>query len=277
VEHGRRTGASSNRKALLVWGAGIAVIVAAVLFVPTALLTDRPAFCPTCHTMVPFYDAWQQGAHKDVWCIDCHVNSGMVSRFEHKFVALGEVYAQLTRHNQFPNYNAEVPNARCMRCHPDVPTQTSTPTTTFSHATHMDKGVQCALCHASTGHKVTFSALADAGLLNAANAPAGLTYVGEQVKASGSTPSALPGHKPVPCTRCHDQAHLQCSFCHATPPSHYGADCKSCHRPTTPFANFVHPPSGEHSYKSRPCAKCHPNGYQTVYCTCHKGNPPQGD
>ncbi len=252
--------------------------MAALLFVPAALLTDKPSFCPTCHTMVPFYNAWQQGPHKDVWCIDCHVNSGMPSRFEHKFVALGEVYAQFVRHKQrspttTPRSPTNVANVATRTCR----SRRHTPTSKFSHATHMDKGVQCALCHASTGHKVTFSALADAGLLNTANAPAGLTYVGEQVKASSSAPSSLPGHKPVPCTRCHDQAHLQCSFCHATPSKHYGADCKSCHRPTTPFANFVHPPSGEHSYKSRPCAKCHPNGYQAVYCTCHKGNPPQGD
>jgi len=227
--------------------------------------------------MVPFYDAWHQGPHKDVWCIDCHVGSGMPRRFEHKFVALQEVYAQFFTHATFPNYNADVPDSRCERCHPDIPRQKQTPTTKFSHVTHLNKGVPCALCHASTGHKVAFSTLAAAGLLNATNAPPGLTNVGDQVKAQTGKPSTLPGHKPVPCTRCHDQVRLQCSFCHATPANHYGTDCRSCHRPTVPFANFVHPPSGEHSYKSRPCAKCHPNGYQTVYCTCHKGRPPQGD
>jgi nitrate/TMAO reductase-like tetraheme cytochrome c subunit len=268
---------SSGRARLAIWAAGIALLAGVILFVPVALLTDRPEFCKTCHTMVPFYDAWQQGPHKDVWCIDCHVDSGMTRRFEHKFVALNEVYAQFFSRVTFPKYNAEVPDRRCESCHPDVPRQTQTPTTKFSHVTHLNKGVQCALCHASTGHKVAFSALQQAGVLNSANAPPGLTYVGEQVKASTGKPSALPGHKPVPCTQCHDQANLQCSFCHATPANHYGADCKSCHRPTTPFANFVHPPSGEHNYKSRPCAKCHPNGYQAVYCTCHKGNPPQGD
>jgi nitrate/TMAO reductase-like tetraheme cytochrome c subunit len=247
------------------------------MFVPAALLTDRPAFCKTCHTMVPFYNAWEQGKHKDVWCIDCHVDSGMPRRFEHKFVALGEVYSEFFGSPSFPNYNADIPDARCERCHPDVAHQTTTPLSKFSHKMHLTKSVRCAQCHASTGHKVAFSALSDAGILNAANAPAGLTYVGEAFKAPGGQPSALPGHKPVPCTSCHDQAHLQCSFCHATPANHYGADCKSCHKPTTPFASFVHPPSGEHGYKSRPCATCHPKNYQTAYCTCHNGNPPSGD
>jgi nitrate/TMAO reductase-like tetraheme cytochrome c subunit len=267
----------AKRNRTIVWALVVVVAVGAVAFFPTALLTDRPAFCKTCHTMVPFFDAWQQGAHKDVWCIDCHVDPGMARRLEHKFVALNEVYAQFFKNARFPNYNADVPDARCLRCHPDVPTQTTTPTSKFSHVTHLNKGVACAKCHASTGHKVTFVALQNAGLLNTANAPAGLTYVGQELRASQDKPSALPGHKPVPCSSCHDQANLQCSFCHATPANHYGADCKSCHRPTVPFANFVHPPSGEHNYRSRPCAACHPNGYQNVYCTCHKGNPPKGD
>jgi nitrate/TMAO reductase-like tetraheme cytochrome c subunit len=267
--------ASRNRAILLT--AGIVLAVGLIVFFPAALLTDRPVFCKSCHTMVPFYDAWQQGPHKDVWCIDCHVDAGLPRRFEHKFVALSEVYAEFFKKPTFPSYNADVPDARCLRCHPDVPTQTSTPTSKFSHVAHLNKGVACAKCHASTGHKVTFASLDAAGILNRANAPAGLTFVGEEVRASQGKPSALPGHKPVPCSDCHDQANLQCSFCHATPANHYGADCKSCHTPTVPFANFVHPPSGEHDYRSRPCAACHPNGYQTAYCTCHKGNPPRGD
>lgn len=279
AERADRRGPKPRRRSskIILWSVGALVVVGAIMFVPTALLTDRPEFCKTCHTMVPFFNAWEQGKHKGVWCIDCHVGSGFPRRFEHKFVALNEVYAEFFTRPTFPNYNAEIPDARCERCHPDVAGQTKTPLSKFSHAMHLTKNVRCAQCHASTGHKVTFSALSDAGILNPANAPAGLTYVGEAFKAPGGQPSVLPGHKPVPCTTCHDQGHLQCSFCHATPANHYGADCKTCHRPTTPFANFVHPPSGEHDYKSRPCATCHPNGYQQAYCTCHKGNPPTGD
>lgn len=274
----RNTAPTTSKGArVTLWVVGVLLVVGAIMFVPAALLTDRPEFCKSCHTMVPFFNAWEQGPHKDVWCIDCHVDSGMARRFEHKFVALNEVYAEFFKSPSFPNYNADIPDARCERCHPAVATQTQTPKTRFSHAMHLSKNVRCAQCHASTGHKVTFSALSAAGILNQANAPAGLNYLGESFKAPGGPPSALPGHKPVPCTSCHDQAHLQCSFCHPTPANHYGADCKSCHRPTTPFANFAHPPSGEHDYRSRPCVECHPNGYQQAYCTCHKGNPPSGD
>lgn len=266
-----------RRSKTILWAVVVLALVGAVAFVPAARITDRSTFCKTCHTMVPFYNAWEQGPHKDVECIECHVDSGTARRFLHKFVALNEVYAEFFTHSTFPNYNADIPDARCERCHPEVTRPTTTADGKFSHVTHLNKGVRCAQCHASTGHKVTFSALNDAGLLNPANAPAGLTYVGESFKASTGKPSALPGHKPVPCSRCHDQAKLQCSFCHAAPANHYGPDCKACHRPGRAFAKFTHPPSGEHSYKSRPCAKCHPNDYRTVYCTCHKGNPPKDD
>ena len=184
-----------RRSKTILWAVVVLALVGAVAFVPAARITDRSTFCKTCHTMVPFYNAWEQGPHKDVECIECHVDSGTARRLMHKFVALNEVYAEFFTHSTFPNYNADIPDARCERCHPEVMRQTTTADGKFSHVTHLNKGVRCAQCHASTGHKVTFSALKDAGLLNPANAPAGLTYVGESFKASTGKPSALPGHK----------------------------------------------------------------------------------
>jgi hypothetical protein len=148
----------------------------------------------------------------------------------------------------------------------------------FSHSMHINRGVTCAKCHADTGHHVTFASLDQAGVLNKQNAPSGSTYVGQEFAGAPGAHSVLPGHRPVPCSNCHDQANLQCSFCHAPPANHFGPDCKSCHKPNVAFQSFQHPPSGEHSYLSRPCVACHPNGYTTVYCTCHPGGQrPRGD
>jgi nitrate/TMAO reductase-like tetraheme cytochrome c subunit len=254
----------------------VLVVVSVVAFFPIALYTDRPSFCTSCHGMQPFYDAWRDGAHKNLWCIDCHVDAGYPNRFAHKFVALKEVYDQLFTHATFPNYNADMPNSRCLRCHPDVPTKIAA-VGQFSHQMHLSRGVQCATCHATVGHQVTFAALDAAGVLNTNQVTAGNTFVGQQFQGAPGKHSALPGHRPVPCSNCHDQASLQCSFCHTPPASHFGADCRLCHSPSVPFQQFTHPPSGEHSYRSRPCVKCHPNGYTTVFCTCHNGHPPKGD
>jgi len=93
----------------------------------------------------------------------------------------------------------------------------------------------------------------------------------------------------VSCATCHKKpgvswaathpASTGCSSCHKPPASHVGASCASCHKPLVAWtkATFSHPSAGEHSYRSFACAKCHPNGYSTAYCSCHGGNPPQGD
>jgi len=266
--------ARSQRNRRILWIVVLVAIVGLIGFFPVAIATDQPGFCPTCHGMKPFYDAWHTGPHKDIWCIDCHVEPGVPNRLLHKFAVLNELYSQVFTHATYPNYNADVPNERCLRCHPDVPTKIAA-VGKFSHQQHLGRGVTCAKCHAAVGHQVTFTALAQAGVLNSANAPAGATYVGQEFVGAPGKHSALPGHKPVPCANCHDQANLQCSFCHIAPGNHFGADCKLCHKPSVPFTTFAHPPSGEHPYTSRPCAKCHPNGYTTVFCTCHGGRPPR--
>jgi nitrate/TMAO reductase-like tetraheme cytochrome c subunit len=264
----------TNPKLLIT--AGVILLIGVLAFFPVALATDQAAFCKSCHGMVPFYDAWAQGQHAShATCIDCHVDAGYPARFAHKFVALGEVYAQLFSNSKYPNYNAEVPNRRCLRCHPDIPTKTIGQ---FKHADHLTQGVPCAKCHATTGHKVSFASLDAAGVLNTANAPAGQEFVGQNPADTGGKGSAYPSHRAVPCQSCHDQANLQCSFCHAAPAGHFGPDCRACHsNAAVPFKQFTHPSAGEHDWRRKKCVKCHPNGYATVYCTCHKGHPPTGD
>jgi len=255
---------------------GIVVVIGIVAFFPVALATDNSAFCKSCHTMVPFYDAWAQGGHaKDAACIDCHVDAGYPARFAHKFVALNEVYAQFFTKASFPNYNAVIPNSRCLRCHPDAPTKV---VGQFKHADHLSQGVPCAKCHATSGHKVSLASLEAAGILNQKTVVAGQEFIGQNPQDTVGKGSVYPGHRPVACQNCHDQANIQCSFCHTPPAQHFGSDCRTCHaNAAVPFDQFTHPPTGEHDWRKKPCVKCHPNGYTTVYCTCHKGHPPKGD
>jgi hypothetical protein len=90
-----------------------------------------------------------------------------------------------------------------------------------------------------------------------------------------------------PCSICHvpgrswgfshAAAGASCADCHARPASHFAGACSSCHvRPGVSWA-FSHPAAGEHSWKSFACAKCHPNGTRTYFCTCHNGRPPTDD
>lgn len=286
---------NKRTRRILIWsGAGLAVLL---VVLGSLVYTEQSFFCPTCHEMSPYYDAWATGPHSThAGCVDCHVDSGILAHLAHKPTALKEVWDHFFADNRFPNYTVDVPNSRCVGCHHTVADK---PGAIFKHSLHATKAT-CKDCHPRTGHAVTLASLDAAGILKAnptIPVPGGLT------------PSSAPGHKKVVCQDCHDQATMKCSACHQPPheergdctnchvpgdsfafrhvasldcvschkppANHFAADCATCHQFTVPFkqATFTHP-RVPHGYQSRPCAKCHPNNYSTSFCTCHNGNPP---
>jgi nitrate/TMAO reductase-like tetraheme cytochrome c subunit len=304
---GRRSGSRSGGAApanlrarrLVIWGAVAAVVL--VVLTVSLVYTEQSSFCPTCHEMRPYYQAWTVGGHvRSAQCVDCHVDPGLLAHLAHKPIALKEVWDHFFRDNRFPNFTVDIPNSRCIRCHPNVPNKSGS---LFSHARHVGRAA-CKDCHAQAGHTVSLASLAAEGVLK--------TNVSTPSIAPSGTPSSIAGHIKVICQSCHDQAKMRCSSCHQAPhenrgecsnchkpgaaftashpagtdcaschkppAKHFGSDCAACHTPGTPFARttFTHPAT-HHDYRSRPCVKCHPNGYTTVNCTCHGGNPPSGD
>lgn len=281
----------------IVWS--VVGLLAALVVGTSLVYTEQSSFCPTCHEMVPYYNAWRTGPHaRAAQCVDCHVDSGLLAHLAHKPIALKEVWDHFFRDNRFPNFDVALPNSRCVRCHGRVPDPSGS---RFTHARHLDRA-QCKDCHARTGHVVSLASLSAEGVLKPDSV---------QPMPSSGSPSSITGHITVICQRCHDQAKMKCSACHQAPheprgecsnchkpgktfvyahtsrtdcaschkppANHFGSDCKACHTPTTPFAktSFTHPAT-HHDYRSRPCVKCHPNGYTTAVCTCHGGNPPKG-
>lgn len=305
-------------KRVWIW-LGVAVVMLA-LIAGAMVYTERPAFCPTCHEMVPYYDAWAQGPHDDTSCMDCHVEAGLTNRLAHKFVALQEVWSHFTTTLSYPAYGAEVPDHRCTRCHETV-ADPAEPLPGFKHAEHA-AAAACQECHPRTGHAVTFGALAQAGVLSSAYTDRPAEELTGQIRLADQAPGPPVGHEPVscaachamdkagcgychdkpkdhiatdlPCARCHrggasfegakfDHAGAtDCAKCHKPPANHYtGAKCTGCHKTSVAFAKtvFRHPGNtGEHSYKSFPCADCHPKGYGSASCAkCHRGGVPQED
>ncbi|MDO8950527.1 MAG: NapC/NirT family cytochrome c [Actinomycetota bacterium] len=324
----------------LIWG-GVALVGLAVM-TGSLVYTERSDFCKSCHEMTPYYSAWQASGHvSKAECVDCHVNPGVIAHLAHKPIALKELYNHFTKDNRFPNYGVEVPDSRCVGCHPKVDKKIGT---RFSHVLHQ-KNARCQECHATAGHEVSLASLSAAGILK--------TGAGMPPVPTGVTPSVAPGHKTVVCQKCHDQAKMKCSLCHQAPhdkkgecsdchttsgafifvhpvskadcgschkkpakhpattaacsnchaaggkswafahpagadcakchkapAKHYGTGCSSCHSVKVPFAQarFRHPGgTGEHSYRSFACTKCHPRSYAAVSCTCHGGRAPRGD
>jgi nitrate/TMAO reductase-like tetraheme cytochrome c subunit len=294
TQSGPHSGTTRARR-LVIWG-GVG-LVALLLLTASLVYTEQSSFCPTCHEMGPYYQAWLSGGHAGhAQCVDCHVDSGVIAHLAHKPIALKEVWDHFFADNRFPNFTVDMPNSRCTGCHPKVPDKAGA---LFSHALHETKAT-CKDCHSQVGHVVTLAALSAAGILKAN--PATPTV-------GGMTPSSAPGHIKVICQNCHNQATMRCSSCHQsphenrgecsnchqpgptfvfthssssdcaschTPPAnHFGPDCTACHNISTPFASTVfNHPRVHHGYLSRPCAKCHPNGYTTSFCTCHNGHPP---
>ena len=72
----------------------------------------------------------------------------------------------------------------------------------------------------------------------------------------------------------HPASSADCAGCHTPPAKHYAGQCSQCHHGAGGSWKFSHPSSGEHSWKSQPCAKCHPTSFPAVSCTCHGGRPP---
>jgi len=258
--------APARRKipARLIVAVAVALVVMGVAFAGIAHATDQPSFCGSaCHEMGPFHSAWTQGAHKNVACIECHVDVGTVARMEHKVAALKEVAAHVTGDPKFPLADiTPVPSARCQRCHPDVKLDS----TGFSHADHAKRG-ECVMCHSTVGHNVSVASLKDAGVYNAITKQAFDTTKTAVVDGGKAN---LAGHKSVPCSRCHDMAASKCSECHKPRHIDRGKDCTVCHAPGEKFV-FVHPVRND-------CGTCHkPTNAKHTWkgecTTCHQSGP----
>ena len=253
---------SANKRARIAVVVALVVVVGAIAFVGVARATDQSAFCKSCHEMKPYSAGWSAGVHADeAECIDCHVDAGFFPRLAHKVVALKEIYAHVTGDTSFPRTTpAEVPDARCTKCH-----QTIQPENSYvDHAAHQARGT-CASCHPEAGHSVSADALTAAGIYNAtAAALRSREATAGKVAAPGYGVANLATHREVVCTNCHDMVATGCAACHESGHDDRGQDCASCHVPGDSF-KFVHTASSD-------CASCHEIGhedYKQPCQTCH--------
>lgn len=223
------------------------VVFAGALGVAKA--TDSPSFCRSaCHEMQPYAEAWDQGPHAGISCVECHVNTG-AARLTHKVSALGEVVSHVKGGVTFPLVeHSPIPNERCVRCHENV----QVTSTGFNHAKHAD-GRNCEDCHRTAGHEVDPAALKAAGIFNP---DAQRQVVAARIATVDGGSANVPGHVTIACSRCHDLAKTGCGTCHA--PKHEGtgpaeklAECGTCHAAGEKFV-FTHPtPEGA------VCGSCH--------------------
>lgn len=241
----------------------VSVIAIAVGVAAIFSYTDRSSFCPSCHEMGPYYQAWLKTKHWTVSCHRCHVAPGSVAYFVNKVYDLREVVDHFVGNSKFPMGRGFVPDDRCRGCHPHPKFIAKM---RFDHTQHSQ--TNCSQCHPLTGHPITLADLARAGIL----AP------GAKLPGAATVASNAMGHTPVICFDCHHhRVNAPCSTCHLPPHPDYGP-CDRCHKPGTTWT-FNHPANtGEHSFLSFPCVRCHPGSVFTrAFCTCHGGRAPSGD
>ena len=153
--------------------------------------TNKPEFCNSCHIIQPYVDAWKHSfmgnaegpmGDKNVKCIDCHFEPGVIGYVRGKIYSLMKLTEYGTREFDRPPPSADLlTNSSCLQCHgkaserkpgyenshsvtdPSDPTypkiavtdQYSADKTTiyFPHDFHVNKvQVKCADCHSGVVH-----------------------------------------------------------------------------------------------------------------------------
>ena len=212
--------------------ATVLAIVFVALLIGTALgaahLTSGSGTCQRCHEMRPYYQSWQQSAHRSVECAQCHIPSGTVGLVRAKIGALREVYVHFAGDGDHaaagqlgrPADDVSVVPPQAGGCRPTPPPRSPT-------AAHTSGA--CSDCHRGLFH-----------------------------------PTAPPA-KPIPavaklgtmdnCLTCHDgtTAPKTCSTCH-TPPHKTSGECSVCHTPKS----WKQPVALSASVPEEACLTCHP-------------------
>ena len=128
----------------------VSVIIVSVAAFGTIEYTSRPPFCNSCHEMSPMYQAWAKSAHKEVSCIRCHADPGLLGLLGAKLGAFKDGYYHITGTYKKPikfRGNPGVFNKRCLACHKNKIGQNDA-----HNKTHFDNGMACIDCHVGLVH-----------------------------------------------------------------------------------------------------------------------------
>ncbi len=144
----------------LKWFVKIMVVLVVVVppFMAVSIVaTGTPGFCNSCHIMNSYHDNWQRSSHKDVNCMNCHVQPGLLGYAKAKINGLAQaVNCAVGRIATKPN--ALVVDASCLRpeCHSTDQLKNSEiiykDNIKFSHKNHIQKtfdgiNISCSTCH----------------------------------------------------------------------------------------------------------------------------------
>jgi nitrate/TMAO reductase-like tetraheme cytochrome c subunit len=270
--------------------------------------TSRSSFCNSCHIMEPYYTSWSHGAHKNVECVECHIEPGPTSFVHAKLNGLGQVVDDvLNRTSAKPS--ASVSQLSCLRsgCHTTETLEKrkiNNGKFKFDHSKHFGQkhlGVEitCGTCHSHVKgdehFEVNTSVCITCHLVGGATKVVGKADGRETgeihflARSNGgphavATPKVSNGDKvpPAACTGCHDAPEREIEFqgqkfLHSQFLS-FGATCESCHQGVTATPPVIddgrclecHTFGIERSLESKEMHRVHTVGRHKIECSsCH--------
>jgi len=142
----------------LNWKVKILLLAAMILVVSSGaiVVSEQPGFCNSCHIMNTYYDNWKTSSHKEVNCLECHLQPGFMGHVKGKINGLAQaVDCMVGRVGTKPS--ATVLDESCLRseCHSKqklLTTDIEFNNVKFTHRNHMDKvvdgiNITCGTCH----------------------------------------------------------------------------------------------------------------------------------
>ena len=151
-----KTFKSWPRSKRIIWGSVGGFVVVLFSLYASAEYTSRPAFCPTCHYMEPYYESWKAAeAHADVSCAKCHFPPGIAGTVKGKIEGLVQVVNYLSSSYTRRKPWAEIDDASCMQsgCHDTaLEGRVDFNGVVFDHGPHLSglrrgKQLRCTSCH----------------------------------------------------------------------------------------------------------------------------------
>ena len=192
----------------------IVVLLAAGVVITEKLLaiTENPDFCgKNCHIMRPYYDSWSVSAHKDVACINCHYEPGLIGHIKGKINGLMQMYNyETTPGDTSDPLFAKVLDENCLICHEDriYSPNINFNGVNFSHSDH-PVSVTCTNCHSDVKHPANITAICNNCHANA-HPKDWLASHKTQVSFAGK--ACLDCHQEKSCTNCHAQRNANSTY-----------------------------------------------------------------
>ena len=136
-------------KQTLLPAIAIAVGLGIVITLGALEASSSPQFCGSCHEMKAYVVGWEESAHKNVSCTDCHFEPGLVNYAKGKLGAMKYLVKHFTQDEFDPQ--AVVLDTTCLHCHDGLLTDK---TLKMDHSMVAEMEASCSDCH-KLGHLKT--------------------------------------------------------------------------------------------------------------------------